>query len=72
MLCPICNNNSKLKCIESRPNGKFSRIRQYKCLACDYQNLTTENMEVSKKDLRVSGVDPKCQIIFDVKKPTTF
>jgi transcriptional regulator NrdR family protein len=50
MFCPICINNSKLKIIDSKPNGKFSRIRQYKCPACDYQNLTTENMEVSKKD----------------------
>ena len=48
MDCPECQ--TKLKIIDSRAYSSLLRIRKYKCPACGYENITSEELIPDKKD----------------------
>ena len=49
MLCPEClkkGEETKLKCVDSRPMGPFKQSRRYECPACKFDIINIEQLEI--------------------------
>ena len=49
MECPDCAKNNvktKLKVMDSRPEGPYKRNRRYACQKCGYETHTTERLDI--------------------------